>query len=203
VLRTQRDEGAALLNFARSANLLAGQLDKSDPDLRRLITTTPGAATEVSGLLRDLDPSLSVLLANLTTTSDLTLTRQRGLEELLVRLPQVVAAGSTAINSGGVNFGMALTFFSPLPCTTGYSGTTYRNGLDTTAGPPLNTAASCRSPASSGVDVRGSANAPHGGVPVPVRPGSFGAASALPGALGLPALTSVQGSMSDLLGLER
>lgn len=210
VLRTQREEGAALTSFARSANLLAARLDRSDVDLRRLITTTPGAATELSGLLRDTDPSLSVLLANLTTTSDLALTRQHGLEELLVRLPQVAAAGATAINSKGVDFGMAVTFFSPLPCTTGYGGTTYRNGLDTTSGPPLNTAASCRMPASSGVDVRGSANAPHGGVPDPVRPGAFGSLGgpaghpdALPGALGLPALPAVQQSMGDLLGLGR
>jgi phospholipid/cholesterol/gamma-HCH transport system substrate-binding protein len=204
VLRTQREEGDALLSFARSARLLAGRLDASDTDLRRLIATAPVAATEISGLLRDLDPSLSVLLANLTTTSELTVTRQRGIEELLVRLPQVTAAGATAVESTGVNFGMAVTFFAPLPCTTGYGGTTYRNGLDTAAGPPLNTAASCRMPASSGVDVRGSANAPYGGgVPSPARPGASGAAdAALPGALGLPSVTG-PASMRDLLGLGR
>lgn len=199
VLRSQREEGYALTSFGRSARLLAGQLDSSDTDLRRLITTAPVAASEISGLLRDLDPSLSVLLANLTTTSDLMVTRQRGLEELLVRLPQVAAAGATAINSRGVDFGMALTFFSPLPCTRGYGGTTYRNGLDTASGPPLNTAASCRMPASSGVDVRGSANAPYGGgVPDPTRPG---VSPALPGALGLPSVPPSQASMRDLLGL--
>ncbi|MFB9834479.1 MCE family protein, partial [Actinoallomurus acaciae] len=172
VLRTQREESDALLSFARSARLLAGQLDASDTDLRRLITTAPVAASEISGLLRDLDPNLSVLLANLTTTSELTVTRQRGIQELLVRLPQVAAAGASVVDSKGVNFGMALTFFSPLPCTTGYGGTTYRNGTDTAPAPPLNTAASCTMPASSGVDVRGSANAPYGGgVPSPARPG--------------------------------
>ncbi len=96
---------------------------------------------------------------------------------------------------------MALTFFSPLPCTRGYGGTTYRNGLDTSSGPPLNTAASCRMPASSGVDVRGSANAPHGGVPTPARPGRL--ARSLPGALGLPSVPPAQASMRDLLGLGR
>jgi phospholipid/cholesterol/gamma-HCH transport system substrate-binding protein len=207
VLRTQREEGDALVSFARSARLLAGRLDASDTDLRRLIATAPVAATELSGLLRDLDPSLSVLLANLTTTSELTVTRQRGIQELLVRLPQVAAAGATAVDSTGLNFGMALTFFSPLPCTTGYGGTPYRNGLDTTSGPPLNTAASCRMPASSGVDVRGSANAPYGGgVPSPARPGiateGGTTRAALPGALGLPSLPAGPASMSDLLGLE-
>jgi phospholipid/cholesterol/gamma-HCH transport system substrate-binding protein len=67
---------------------------------------------------------------------------------------------------------MALTFFSPLPCTAGYGGTVYRNGLDTSPPPPLNTSASCTLPASSGTDVRGSANAPSGGgVPAAAQPG--------------------------------
>jgi phospholipid/cholesterol/gamma-HCH transport system substrate-binding protein len=205
VLRTQRDEGDALVSFAHSAKLLAGQLDSSDTDLRRLIINAPAAATQISGLLRDLDPSLSVMLANLLTTSDIAVTRQRGLEELLVRLPQVVAAGSTAINSKGAQFGMALTFFSPLPCTSGYGKTAYRNGLDTTSGPPLNTAASCKSPASSGIDVRGSANAPYGGgVPNPAKPGSSSVTeAALPGALGLPTLPPGPDDMSRLMGLTR
>ncbi len=210
VLRTQAEEGSALLSFAHSARLLAGQLDSSDTDLRRLISAAPPAVTQFSGLLRDLDPSLSVMLANLLTTSDVALTRQAGIQELLVRLPQLTAAGATAINSSGAHLGMALTFFSPLPCTRGYGGTTYRNGLDTTPGPPLNTAASCTMPASSGVDVRGSANAPSGGgVPAPARPGSVGITdapagwsdAALPGALGLPGVPPGPAGMSGLLGL--
>lgn len=201
VLRTQRQEGNAFVSFAHSANLLAGQLSRSDPDLRRLVANGPGAAVQLTGLLRDTDPSLSVLLANLLTTSDLALTRQRGLEETLVRLPQVVSAGSTAVTPKGVRFGLSLTFFSPLPCTRGYGGTTYRNGLDTSSGPPLNTAASCRDPASSGVDVRGSANAPAGGVPVPARSTTTFDTPAMPGALGLPGVPSGPANMSDLLGL--
>ncbi len=67
---------------------------------------------------------------------------------------------------------MALTFFSPLPCTAGYGGTVYRNGLDTGPAPALNTSARCAAPASSGVDVRGSAHAPSGGgVPPAAQPG--------------------------------
>jgi phospholipid/cholesterol/gamma-HCH transport system substrate-binding protein len=205
VLRTQDEEGAALVSFGHNARLLAGQLKSSDADLRRLIAATPQAAEQVSGLLRDVDPGLSVMLANLLTTSDITLTRQSGLEQILVLLPQDTAAGSTAINSQGVHFGMALTFFSPLPCTAGYGGTSYRNGLDTSAGPPLNTAARCTRPASSGVNVRGSANAPRGGVPPAATPGSLGfdaANSALPGALGLPSVPPGPENIVRLLGLQ-
>lgn len=204
VLRTQAQEGDALETFAKGAKGLAGQLVDSDTDLRHLIAVTPDAATQVSGLLRDLNPDLSVVIANLLTTSDVAVTRQRGTEELLVKLPAVVAAGSTAITDKGARFGMAVTFFSPLPCTKGYGGTSYRNGLDTSATAALNTEAHCAAPASSGKEVRGSANAPGGGaVPAPAKPGSLllgtDAGGALPGALGMAALPS--GGPTDLGGL--
>lgn len=196
VLRTQREEGDALRTFATGARELLGQLKKSDPDLRRLIATTPGAATSTTALLRDLDPSLSVLLANLTTTSELAVTRQRGIEELLVKLPQVAAAGSTAITRKGASFGMSLAFFDPLPCTSGYGGTHYRDGLQTGTAPPLNDRARCASPASTGKNVRGSAHAPGGGpLPAPARPGAFPA--------GQPALPdNGPRGMAGLLGME-
>ncbi|MEW2356467.1 MlaD family protein [Spirillospora sp. NPDC029432] len=203
-LRTQNQEAAALKAFAGNARLLAEQLRTSDSDLRKLIAVAPQASTEVTGLLRDLDPSLSVVIANLLTVSDLAVTRVDGLEELMVRLPGVVAAGSTIVQDDGtLRFGMATTFFNPLPCMRGYGGTTYRNGLNLSAAPPLNTGARCTMPASSGVNVRGSANAPKGGVPVPARPGSLGAAgaAALPGALGLPGVEPREPDMADLLGL--
>ncbi|SHN33250.1 MCE family protein [Actinacidiphila paucisporea] len=219
VLRTQADEGAAITSFAHSANQLAAQLNASDTDLRRLIAAAPDAATQVSALLRDVGPQLSVVLANLLTTSDIAATRQRGIEEYLVTVPAVVSAGSTAIGPKGLRFGMAVTFFSPLPCTSGYGGTAYRNGLDTSApATAFNTAARCTAPVAGGTDVRGSAHAPDGGgVPAPAEPGSVlptgngqgsarpytaPAGPALPGALGLPALPSGSpATMADLLGV--
>jgi phospholipid/cholesterol/gamma-HCH transport system substrate-binding protein len=209
VMRTQNQEAGALKSFGHNARLLARQLRESDTDFRRLIAAAPGASEQFAGLVRDLDPNLSVVIANLLTTSDLLLTRVNGLQELLVNVPKAVSAGSSMINSNGqLNFSMVTTFFQPMPCTRGYGGTTYRNGLDTSPGKPLNTAARCAMPASSGVNVRGAANAPSGGVPTPARPGSLmstPAGAVLPGALGLPALsggtTSNASTMSDLLGL--
>ncbi|MEU6040604.1 MlaD family protein [Actinomadura sp. NPDC047616] len=208
VLRTQNDEAEALKSFARDARLLARQLRTSDGDLRRLIAAAPGASEQFAGLVRDLDPDLGVLVANLLTTSELLLTRVDGTEELLVKLPRAVAAGSSMIEGGTLDFGMVTTFFQPLPCTRGYGATTYRNGLDTSPGPPLNTAARCAMPASSGVNVRGAANAPRGAVPTPAVPGSVlgdTSTSSLPGALGLPALppSSPPSDMSALLGMAK
>ncbi|MFG2003285.1 MlaD family protein [Spirillospora sp. NPDC048911] len=203
VMRTQNEEAASLKAFGHSARLLARQLRDSDTDFRKLVAAAPGASQQFAGLVRDLDPNLSVVIANLLTTSDILLTRVNGMEELLVKVPKAVAAGNSMIRKDTLNFGMVTTFFQPLPCTQGYGATKYRNGLDLSSGPALNTAARCTMPAASGVNVRGAANAPRGGVPAPARPNSVmgTAGSALPGALGLPALTSTSTDLGGLLGL--
>ncbi|WP_372347381.1 MlaD family protein [Streptomyces sp. KL116D] len=198
VLRTQAEEGQAIRDFASGAKDLAATLKGSDADLRELIMAAPEAATQLSGLLRDLDPEVGVVLANLLTTSEVAVTRQRGTEELLVKLPQAVAAGASAVDGKKVNIGMAVTFFKPLPCTAGYAGTRHRLGTDLSAAPALNTGARCTASPSSGINVRGSANAPRGGaVPRPARPG----------ALSLPALDDASAApssgMAGLLGLSR
>ncbi|MFH9296944.1 MCE family protein [Streptomyces sp. NPDC017520] len=202
VLRTQAEQGQALKGFASGAKELAAELKGSDTDLRRLIATTPDAAVQISGLLRDLDPAFGVVVANLLTTSEVAVTRQRGLEELLVKLPAVAAAGASAVDDDGARFGMSVTFFEPLPCTAGYGGTVYRNGLNTSDGPAVNTAARCTSSPGTGINVRGSANAPQGGpVPKPAVPGSMklpgtpdgGSATAQPPAEGMAGLLGLGG----------
>ncbi|MFJ9146162.1 MCE family protein [Streptomyces griseus] len=200
VLRTQAEQGQALKGFASGAKELAAELKGSDTDLRRLIATTPDAAVQISGLLRDLDPAFGVVVANLLTTSEVAVTRQRGLEELLVKLPAVAAAGASAVDDDGARFGMSVTFFEPLPCTAGYGGTVYRNGLDTSAGPAVNTAARCTSSPGTGINVRGSANAPKGGpVPKPAVPGSMKLPGTEAGAAG--ASQPPAEGMAGLLGL--
>jgi phospholipid/cholesterol/gamma-HCH transport system substrate-binding protein len=160
VLATQNAEAAAFRSFAASSRLFAGQLVSSDADLRRLFANGAPAAVQVAGLITDNTPTLGALIANLLTTSQITLTRGAALQETFSALPAAIAAGSTVITTKGARFGVALTFFNPLPCTAGYQGTKIRNGLDTSPGPPPNTNARCTSPASSGIDVRGSAHAP-------------------------------------------
>lgn len=171
VLATQQQETAAIETFATDTQLLAQQLDSSDSDLRRLITDAPLAAAQITGLLQDNDPDLGLTLANLLTAAEVASTRQPALKELLSVLPAAVAVGNTVITrSGPASFGLSLTFFNPLPCTGGYQGTQFRNGLDLSPAPPLNTGASCTEPVSQG-EVRGPANAPPGGgVPPAAHP---------------------------------
>ncbi|MEU4821449.1 MlaD family protein [Actinomadura sp. NPDC023710] len=204
VLRTQNQEAASLKAFGRNARLLSEQLRKSDPAFRKLVATAPGAAGEFRTLVRDLDPSLSVLVANLLTTSELLEPRADGLEQLLAKLPAAVSTGMSVAQDGRLDFGMVTTFFNPPDCTSGYGGTKYRNGLDTSRGPALNTAAHCGAPPSSGVNVRGAGNAPRRPVPAPARAGSVLSAGspALPGALALPGVADGPAGMGGLLGVE-
>jgi phospholipid/cholesterol/gamma-HCH transport system substrate-binding protein len=162
VLHTQNDEAQALSQFGVSTKLIAGRLTASDADLRSLIGTVPQLSTQVSRLIRDTDPSLGVLIANLLTTSTVALGRHDAIQQLLISAPPAIAAGTSAVVDGTANFGLSLTFFDPIGCTAGYDGTNRKSGLDTAATAPLNTQARCTLPPSSGTGVRGAQNAPNG-----------------------------------------
>lgn len=205
VLRTQNEMSGAFKAFATDSSLLARRLRDSDADLRELISAGPGAAAELSGLLHDLDPSLGVLLANLLTTARVAEPRQAAIEEMLANLPRVAAIGPSIVDGGKLRMGLVTTFFNPQPCTRGYGKTRYRDGL-TLSPAPFNTDAHCAESPSSGINVRGTANAPRKGVPAPAKPGTLSGpeATGLLASLGLAGLARQQappGDLAALLGL--
>jgi phospholipid/cholesterol/gamma-HCH transport system substrate-binding protein len=173
VLRTQVDSSQAWRQFSDNAKQFAEQLSRSDGDLRKLITTAPEAATQISGLLRDNEPGLPILLANLLTTSHVFSARTDGLRQLLINTPKAVSAVDTAIDETG-KIGLVLTFFDPMPCTKGYGATPIRSSRELSA-LPFNTGAACTLEKGNPSSVRGSQNAPKGGVPPAAVPGGFGA----------------------------
>jgi phospholipid/cholesterol/gamma-HCH transport system substrate-binding protein len=202
VLRTQVDTGTELRSFSADAKRFAAELAGSDGDLRRLIAEAPEAATQISGLLADTNPGLSVLLANLLTTADIVTVRTGGLEQFLVIAPRAVAATSTAITPDGGHLSLALTFFDPLPCRSGYEATPHQQG-EATATNPLNTAAACTVPHGDPRLVRGSQNAPRAGVAAPAVPGSVGVQGSSAGPLSVSGLPSVARSLEDMLWLTK
>jgi phospholipid/cholesterol/gamma-HCH transport system substrate-binding protein len=162
VLATQQQTSQSIRSFSANLARIGAQLRDSNGDISTLLTRTRPALTEANGLINDIRGSFHGLLTDLLTTSRVFLTNKAGLQELLVKLPQAVTAGSALVTSRGINVGLVPTFFDPLPCTTGYGGTDTRSGLDTAGNPALNTKASCTAPAGSGTDVRGAQNAPGG-----------------------------------------
>ncbi|SDI79557.1 phospholipid/cholesterol/gamma-HCH transport system substrate-binding protein [Actinokineospora alba] len=170
MLARQVENGESIKSFSVNMKLIAEQLKASDGDIRTLLGSAPAVALQVSELIKEIGGATGILLANLLTTSNVLQTRQGNLEQLLVITPQAVAAGRQVIRSDGAHFGLASTFFAPLPCVTGYN-TKYRNGLDTGPG-QFNTQARCALAPSTGVGVRGSQNAPgSGAVPPASKPG--------------------------------
>lgn len=174
VLKTQVDSSQAWRQFSGNAKQFAEQLSRSDGDLRRLIATAPDAATQLSGLLRDNEPGLPILLANLLTTAQVFSARTDGLRQLLINTPKAVSAVDAAVDGGSVRTELVLTFFDPMPCTKGYEATEIRSSAEL-APLPFKTGVACTLDKGNASSVRGSQNAPKGGVPPAAIPGGFGA----------------------------
>jgi phospholipid/cholesterol/gamma-HCH transport system substrate-binding protein len=197
VLRTQLDSSSAWREFSGNAKLFAHELASSDGDLRELIGAAPQAATQLSALLADTNPGLPVLVANLLTTAEIFEARIGGMRQLFVNLPKAVAATSTSIRPDGAHLSIVLNFFDPPPCVAGYH-TPYRQGEDI-AHLPFDTSTSCTLPYGDPRLVRGSQNAPEGGVPDAAVPGG---GVSMPGPFGVPDLP-LASSVEELLWLDK
>jgi phospholipid/cholesterol/gamma-HCH transport system substrate-binding protein len=188
VLDTQNRDAADITSFATSLNQIAGQLKGSDADIRSLISAAPAAAQPVDDILRTSGRNLSVVLANLYTTTAITSSRTAGIEELLVAYPVITAFTPGLSPDGTGHLGLILNFFNPFPCTKGYE-TTAERPANNTAPAAANSQAYCAEPPNSPIDVRGSQNVPRGNTP------------RLPGALGTTQTTPSPTNMAQLLGL--
>ncbi|WP_116101240.1 MCE family protein [Amycolatopsis thermalba] len=211
VLQTQNQQAGNLKEFSRNLNELSATLKGSDADIRRLIEVAPGAAQTLNQFVTDLGPGLGVVTANLLTTSNLLLTRQDGIQQVLVSYPVLaVGARSVAPGDGTAHLGLALNLFDPPVCTKGYmSPEQYRTGAETTPREP-NLNSYCAEPAGSPIGVRGAQNAPYNGVPVDPSPQEVAQNSnrdeeqlaymrGTPGVVGSPGVSIT--SLSALLGL--
>ncbi|KQY64143.1 MlaD family protein [Nocardioides sp. Root140] len=116
VLRTQKGQSENIKAFSRDLAALTDSLRGSDKDLRTILQVAPGAVREVDALLKELEPTLPVLLANLVTTNQVAVNHLAGLEQLLVSFPLAVAGGFTGTPGDGwghVNIQLAQ---NPGPC---------------------------------------------------------------------------------------
>jgi phospholipid/cholesterol/gamma-HCH transport system substrate-binding protein len=163
VLATQVDVSGAFSSFAHDIADVSATLRSSDTDLRRLIDNGIVSATQLNGLLQDNRGNLGPLLANLVTIGQIQVARLPGLDELLTLYPRVLSAGERVVQdpAKGARFGLDLDQF-PV-CTNGYAPKSAQVPPDGSAAQgnrafPLGYG--CLEPLSSGIDVRGSRNAP-------------------------------------------
>ncbi|WP_018654822.1 MCE family protein [Actinomadura flavalba] len=170
VLDTQRGQASNIAAFSRQLNTLSASIRKDDRALRNVIDATPGAVSETDKLITGLEPTLPVLLANLTTTGQIIHQRIPGLRSLFILYPVTVAGAFTVTPGDGTqHLGLALNISSPPNCTTGYN-TKKRWPQDTSRKVPrLDNG--CKAPKDSEQAVRGHRNIPRDAMlPVPKVP---------------------------------
>jgi phospholipid/cholesterol/gamma-HCH transport system substrate-binding protein len=206
VLDTQNAQRPAIQSFSADLGLIARQLQASDPDLRRLITTGQASGAQVSAFLGASAAELSALVANLLTVTDIASPRQTQIRTLFQVLPDIISGGFTTVpGDGTAHFGAVMALNDPPVCTAGYEGTAAIVAAQQAKDPafddskstaPLNTAAYCAEPRGSPTSVRGAQNAPRPGVAAAVAAPGTGtpAAGGAPGAPGLPAAPAPGGS---------
>ncbi|MDX1884221.1 MlaD family protein [Mycolicibacterium sp. 120270] len=170
LLDSQAETTEQIRTWARSLSGVTEQLKQNDPEIRAILQKGPGFAQEVSSLLDQVKPTLPILLANLTTISQILVTYNPSLEQLLVIFPGIIAAqqsfGLPKNNPTGLPSGdFALTINDPPPCTVGFlPPSQWRNPadeeiVDTPDG------LYCKLPQDSPIAVRGARNYPCMGHP--------------------------------------
>lgn len=165
LLESQAETTDEIRTWARSLSGVTAQVVQNDPELRAILQRGPGFAQEVSSLLEQVKPTLPILLANLTTVSQVLLTYNPAIEQLLVIFPGIIAAqqsfGLPTNNPTGLPAGdFALTISDPNPCTTGFlPPSQWRSPEDETT---LDTPDGlyCKLPQDSPLNVRGARNYP-------------------------------------------
>ena len=160
----------SLRAWARGLAGVTGQLATNDPEFRGLLQNAPGALDEASQLLKQVKPTLPVLLANLTTVGQIGVTYHASLEQLLVLLPPFIASlqtvGLPRNNPTGYTQGdFTVTLNDPPACTVGFlPPSSWRSpsdlsDIDTPDG------LYCKLPQDSPIAVRGARNYPCMGQP--------------------------------------
>lgn len=120
VLTTQQGQSENITSLARDLRGLTDALADSDDDLEKVLDGTPATAREVDGLLKDLGPTLPVLLGNAVSVNQVVVSHLAGVEQLLVTYPRVISSGFTGTPGDGYgHVNLQLDYRVP-PCTEGY-----------------------------------------------------------------------------------
>ncbi|MCW2761430.1 MAG: hypothetical protein JWR85_1631 [Marmoricola sp.] len=162
VLQTQVDKGSAIRSFAKDLALFSGTVADNDKYLRSLIDNGSATANELRTFLEQNRVNLGELINNLVTNNEVVVKHLKGIRQLLVLYPYVVAGGFTVAkkNAEGrydAQFGLILQQSGAI-CRKGYDPKDRRDPQDT-KDLPMNTKAGCTDPSTN---LRGAEKSPSG-----------------------------------------
>jgi phospholipid/cholesterol/gamma-HCH transport system substrate-binding protein len=165
VLNTQAGNAANIRAFSRNLAAFTTQLRDSNGDLTGSLDQAPGAITQLNDLIGQLQPTVPLLLDNLTATGQMLRIYLPNLRQFLVIFPadinDLTSEYLTSGIPGAFNNDIMLEGNNPAPCTTGYPSKSNYRQPDSTGdkAAPAKTPY-CTVPHSSDQQIRGSHNYP-------------------------------------------
>jgi phospholipid/cholesterol/gamma-HCH transport system substrate-binding protein len=169
VLNSQVQTSDSIARWADRTAAIMAQFKAQDAALRDLLTQGTSGVEEARALLDRVSPALPVLFANLVSLGDIAVVYRHDIEQLLVLLPQGIAAmaaivvpsSNTKQEYKGAQLDFNLNINLPPPCTTGYLPPTQRRSPASVDAPDRPAAELyCRVPQDSEFNVRGVRNIP-------------------------------------------
>jgi phospholipid/cholesterol/gamma-HCH transport system substrate-binding protein len=168
ILNSQVDSGDSIARWSHNLDVLTGQIAQNDQHVQSVLSKAAPTADQVNEVFSDVRESLPQTLANLEIVADILKRYNKGLEQLLVFLPEIAAAGQTLVAStpGSVLLSFNLSLNNPPPCLTGFlPASQWRSPADTSMA-PLPTGTYCKIPQDTPANVvRGARNYPCVDVP--------------------------------------
>ncbi|BBX75394.1 MCE family protein [Mycobacterium shinjukuense] len=168
ILDSQVNSGSAIERWAHNLNMLAAQTAQQDQHLKSILSQAAPTADQVHEVFTDVQDSLPQTLANLEVVIDMLKRYNKGVEQVLVFLPQ----GASIVQTVAAPFpnmaalDMAVAINQPPPCLTGFiPASEWRSFADTSL-QPLPKGTYCKIPQDTPANsVRGSRNIPCVDVP--------------------------------------
>lgn len=175
VLDSQSNSSDAIQQWAAQTAEIATQLKTNDPAVSGLIQNGGAAAQQAKDLIDRINPTVPILLSNLSGLADVAVVYNASIEQDLVLIPQSIAIlGAlnvpnlhTREDYRGPYLSFNLNLGVPPPCVTGYMPTQQQrtpSQLDYPSRPPGDMY--CRTPQDARFGVRGVKN-----TPCPTKPG--------------------------------
>src|ERR1700761_4915304 len=168
ILNSQVDSGDSIARWSHNLDVLTGQIAQNDQHVQSIVSKAAPTADQVNSVFSGVRESLPQTLANLEIVADILKRYNKGLEQLLVFLPEIAAAGQTLVASspGSVLMSFNLSLNNPPPCLTGFLPASQWRSPAETGMAPLPSGTYCKIPQDTPANVvRGARNYPCVDVP--------------------------------------
>lgn len=165
VLGTQQDLGDETRAYADALDDVTGELARDNSaDLRALLESAPGGLDAATATVKDLQPTLPMLLHNLTTNAQVLNTYLPAIRQTLVVYPATIARVQSAVNpraeQGDVQLDLRAALNNPPSCLPGYLPPKERRNPRATDTRDVDVLAHCEIAPDHPTAVRGARNLP-------------------------------------------